>query len=113
MAEGKHTPGRAIEDVATERKRQINTEGWTPEHDDAHKDGTLVSAAVAYAAHASVGIQVAAHKPETYQSVQPPGYWPWDRAWWKPKNPRRDLVRAAALIIAEIERLDRAEARRD
>jgi hypothetical protein len=34
--------------------------------------------------------------------------------WWKPKDRRRDLVRAAALIIAEIERLDRdAEARED
>ena len=34
--------------------------------------------------------------------------WPWHRQWWKPKNARRDLVRAAALIVAEIERLDRA-----
>lgn len=41
---------------------------------------------------------------------------PGDRLWvrengWQPKNPRRDLVRAAALIIAEIERIDRAEAK--
>lgn len=35
--------------------------------------------------------------------------WPWDREWWKPKDRRRNLVRAAALLIAEIERLDRAE----
>lgn len=43
-----------------------------------------------------------------YQKGGPTTVWPWDWAWWKPKNPRRDLVRAAALIIAEIERLDRA-----
>lgn len=35
--------------------------------------------------------------------------WPWDAEWWKPTDNRRDLVKAAALIIAEIERLDRAE----
>ena len=29
-------------------------------------------------------------------------------AWFKPTTPRRDLVKAGALIIAEIERLDRA-----
>ena len=33
--------------------------------------------------------------------------WPWNEAAWKPKDARRDLVRTAALIVAEIERLDR------
>lgn len=36
--------------------------------------------------------------------------WPWDESWWKPTTPRRDLVKAAALILAEIERLDRMAA---
>ncbi|EIP5489386.1 hypothetical protein LS178_001568 [Salmonella enterica] len=31
-----------------------------------------------------------------------------DPAWWKPKGARSDLVRAGALIQAEIERIDRA-----
>lgn len=99
---------QAISDITAERLRQVTIEGWTPEHDDGHKAGDMVQAAVAYAAHAAVGCQVAGHKPETYQSVPPPRYWPWDRAWWKPRYPRRDLVKAAALIVAEIERLDRA-----
>jgi hypothetical protein len=38
-----------------------------------------------------------------------PEMWPWSREWWKPRNSRRDLVRAAALIVAEIERVDRKE----
>ncbi|SUU02078.1 Uncharacterised protein [Acinetobacter baumannii] len=42
-----------------------------------------------------------------YQSEEAPEYWPWDDCYWKPKSPRQDLVRAAALLIAEIERLDR------
>ena len=37
-----------------------------------------------------------------------PYYWPWDPAWWKPIDPRCDLVKAGALILAEIERIDRA-----
>lgn len=36
--------------------------------------------------------------------------WPWALEWWKPKDNRRNLIRAAALVIAEIERLDRAAA---
>lgn len=43
---------------------------------------------------------------ETPESVG----WCWDRSWWKPTTPRRDLVKAAALILAEIERIDRAAA---
>ena len=33
--------------------------------------------------------------------------WPWDEQWWKPTTVRRDLVKACALALAEIERLDR------
>ena len=39
-----------------------------------------------------------------------PEVFPWEDAWWKPTTPRRDLVKAAALILAEIERLDRMAA---
>ena len=40
------------------------------------------------------------------QAETPPS-WPFERAAWKPKTPREDLVRAGALIAAEIARLDR------
>jgi hypothetical protein len=36
-----------------------------------------------------------------------PDGWPWAPELWKPANARRDLVKAGALILAEIERLDR------
>ena len=81
-----------IDEIEAERRRQIDVEGWTPEHDDQHADGSLAQAAACYA-------------------IGSPLYWPWDCKWWKPKGERRDLVRAAALIVAEIERLDRGEAR--
>lgn len=86
----------AARDVLAERRRQIEAEGWTPEHDDEHGAGEMAAAAACYALNAAgCGCEVARN-------------WPWDRSWWKPSTARRDLVKAAALILAEIERLDRA-----
>ncbi|HID0369034.1 TPA: hypothetical protein ACXAX7_003462 [Acinetobacter baumannii] len=45
--------------------------------------------------------------PEVYMDEDAAGWWPFADTFWKPKSPRQDLVRAAALLIAEIERLDR------
>lgn len=88
-----------IGEIRDERQRQRWDEGWTPEHDDAHDKGELASAAACYALNAA---------PERFPDGVVPIFWPWAREWWKPKTRRRDLVRAAALIVAEIERLDRA-----
>lgn len=96
-----------IDEIAAECDRQVEVEGWTAEHDDAHGGGVLARAGVAYAAHAAVGLEATALDVPTYCDFDPPKYWPWQRQWWKPKNPRRDLVRAAALLVKEIERLDR------
>jgi hypothetical protein len=92
-----------LAEIAEERSRQIEREGWMPEHDDAHVDGSLALAAAAYARNASDPW------PDTWP---PPDWWPWAAEWWKPRDPRRDLVRSAALIVAEIERLDREEKRK-
>ena len=91
-------------EIVAERDRQQAVEGWTPEHDDAHADGELAEAATCYAASSIAWI--ANRIPS-----DPLWNWPWSRAWWKPKDARRDLIRAAALIVAEIERLDRAALR--
>jgi hypothetical protein len=88
----------AVADIVKERCRQIESEGWTPEHDDAHAHGELAGAAACYA------IQSTDHWAKT----QIPILWPWATGWWKPTTSRRDLIKAAALIVAEIERLDRA-----
>lgn len=85
----------AARDVLAERQRQISAEGWTPEHDEEHRDGSLALAASCYAC-ASAGFDDAARD------------WPWGDDWFKPSSPRRDLIKAGALILAEIERLDRA-----
>ncbi len=94
-----------IDEIAAERRRQIEGEGWTPEHDDQHAEYELSRAAAMYARHAAN-----AHADPLYAVIGAPEAWPWNYEWWKPKDPRRDLIRAAALLVAEIERLDRANA---
>ena len=90
----------AAADVLAERKRQVTTEGWTPERDDQHVNFEMAIAGGLYAISA-----VDSHHKLRNSA---PSAWPWDRKWWKPDGPRRDLVKAGALILAEIERLDRA-----
>lgn len=99
-------PVGVIGEIAAERRRQIDAEGWSAEHDDQHKTGELARAAACYALH----VGRLQHPRATWWPQHPPGAWPWDDTWWKPRDPRRDLIRAAALIVAEIERLDRTAA---
>lgn len=103
----KHTSFRAAFDVVKERIRQIMVEGWEAAHDDQHHKGELAKAAGAYAYAAA-----RSDGQREFDGEVPPPSWPWAKHWWKPSTRRRDLVKAAALILAEIERLDRAEARR-
>ena len=94
--------------ILRERLRQIQQEGWSKEHDDEHTKGELLGAARAYA--------LVAYHQEKFGKIivteAPPASWPdnWDNEWWKPsKNPKRNLVKAGALIAAEIDRLIRKE----
>ena len=98
--------GRAIHDVEAERHRQVFEEGFIEQHDDLHDKGEMARAAAAYAIH-SARFRDANEKEYRIKAAHPE--WPWSRQWWKPKDRRRDLIRAAALIIAEIERLDRMQ----
>lgn len=105
MDQGTHDTPPAIEwasdalrDVAAERRRQIEAEGWTPSHDDEHSNSSLAEAAGCYALWGRA-------YPEKGRC---PGAWPWEAHHWNPKEPRANYVRASALLLAEIERLDRA-----
>lgn len=91
----------AAQDVLAERQRQITAEGWTPDHDDEHADGSMADAAGCYALHAH---DTAKDGAKNFV----PAWWPWEPEWYKRSSPRGDLVKAGALILAEIERLDRA-----
>lgn len=87
-------------DVVDERVRQLEAEEWDYAHDDQYVDGELVQAASCYA-------NATLQEPWMPVTVTPVD-WPWGHDDWKPKTYRENLVRAAALLIAEIERIDRS-----
>ncbi|WP_228268664.1 hypothetical protein [Acinetobacter soli] len=101
---------KAALDVIGERNRQIEQEHYSIEHDDSYQNNELPRAAASYVNNVvSRGwVFSSAYGPKAYQSEEVPDLWPWSDEHWKPKNPRRDLVKAAALIIAEIDRMDRS-----
>jgi len=71
-----------IELIAEERQRQIEVEGWTKDHDIEHKTFELSAAAACYIS----------------KNIS---------KWWKPSNdPIKNLMKAGALIAAEIDRLN-------
>lgn len=136
-----------IERIAAERQRQVDSEGWTPEHDLEHKAGHLAAAAGCYV-DAALGMLSSRNwtevegpiwaesyrlddpdKADSYLSyiaemladpikswigrnedgtprLPAHGAWPFDAPSWKPsEDPIKNLVRAGALIAAEIDRL--------
>lgn len=97
-----------LDEIADERRRQLTLEGWTAEHDDGHDQGELAKAAACFAVDEH--LFRAEERPSTgyAPSTSYVPLWPWDDDWWKPRDRRQNLVLAAALIVAEIERMDRA-----
>ena len=84
----------AISDVIAERLRQQSVKGFTTQQDDTYICGELAAAAICY-----------------IEPMEAESYWPadWHDDSFKPSCDRRDLVKACALLIAEIERLDRQQ----
>lgn len=102
--------------IVAERQRQIEVEGWTPEHDREHHVGELGRAARCYItaawqmeyAHRYYGEEQPGALAERVEQVmrEVPVDWPWDEDWWKPTpDPIRNLVKAGALVAAELDRL--------
>lgn len=88
----------AANDVLEERVRQITKYGFDADHDDRNTNEELRCAARAYLTHSS--------------NLAKDHYWPSTWTWpykGAKDSYRQKLVTASALIIAEIERLDRAE----
>jgi hypothetical protein len=94
--------------IARERMRQVAQEGWTAEHDDGHSVGEMAVAAACYALPKDIRERV------VWQTTLLEYLWPWEFYWWKPAEKKlnrakriRELVKAGALIAAEIDRLQR------
>lgn len=96
-----------IELISEERKRQIEVEGWTNDHDSKYYTGQLVYAASCYLVYDYP------HWAECVEAIPIPKMWPWAKEWWKPtpENRIRELQKAGALIAAEIDRLNNLKER--
>lgn len=111
--------GPGVNAIAAERLRQLESEGWWPEHDDKWKNGELIQAAATYVFAGALKEM----RDDPYDCG-----WPWDIEWFKPfkeKEPEnsyedrdsyevdriRCLEKAGALIAAEIDRLKRKESK--
>ncbi|HFU1359324.1 TPA: hypothetical protein ACGQTY_002507 [Citrobacter farmeri] len=83
----------AILDVIAERQRQQSVKGFSTQQDDTYIGGELAAAAISY-----------------IEPMEAGDYWPadWHDDSFRPSDYRRNLVKAGALLIAEIERIDRA-----
>lgn len=92
-----------LEKVQEERTRQIKGKGLTPEYDlITNKYEQLATAAACYAS------------PEENRGNFSFGFlscWPFDIRWWKPSplDRKKEIIKAAALLYAEYDRLDKLE----
>lgn len=95
---------KALASVQNERQRQITKSGYSFLHDDKHSNGELVYAAIAYAL-SPCDIEIQENDKSDFLCYN---FWPFIEPI-KKGTERDNLVKAAALLIAEIERIDRAE----
>ena len=90
MAKPDHKDRRGAEQILRERKRQVVAEGFNREHDLQYRNGELIRCVLAYL-------------------LRDPDAWPFGMEMYKPTTEERDLVKAGALIAAEIDRLNGAK----
>lgn len=101
-----NSPPDGAQLIAAERDRQQTAEGCVAAHDDGHDRRELLDAAACY-------MDPFLARPGLWGPGACPHGWPWDGDAWKPDaDPVRNLVKAGALIAAEIDRLLRLRAER-
>lgn len=90
-------PTDGITLIIRERAKQVAKCGYSIKHDDEHKYGELRAAAIAYLLSPDIG------------GEGPIGHWPFERESFNPGVGIEPLVKAGAMIAAEIDRLLRVQ----
>lgn len=105
--EGLGISGGVMAEIHAER-RQVEQKGWTPEHDDEHACDEIAALACFYAMPPAARDWDASSTGygQTLGAAILPEDWVAEVG-----DRRRELVKSGALIVAEIQRLDRAEKR--
>lgn len=98
--------GHGFQDVVLERIEQIEEHGFDLQHDLGHHPGELALGAASYLNTAIDQLYGRHHAPK-----DSPDTWPWQREAWRPGTARDNLVKALAIGLSVLDRLDNA--RRD
>ena len=96
---------RILAEIAAERDRQVSAHGYDDSHDDRHTKSEIAIAAACFA----LSTADAHERPSIPAAIAL--LWPWQDYVCGRRPARRALIIAAAMLIAEIERLDRATGR--
>lgn len=100
--------GFGVTAIGAERARHTLTKPFTSAHDDKHESGELCDAAICYARAAAKQARGESLEYLRHMATSGEIRWPWEDMWWKPSEDQiRNLVKAGALIAAEIDRLQR------
>lgn len=91
------TVSRAAVDVMAERERH-DREGFTAAADDLRGDCDLALAGAAYVYSAC-----------RMEGAAPPDFWPFAPGSFHPSDRRQMLIKGMSLILAEVDKIDRAE----
>jgi len=101
-----------LDEIAARRQHQI-AKGYDAAHDDEHTDASIArgAAALALSAYGNITVRADRRRYGMYRgqedlTFEPSQIWPWHNGF-KPGTPRDALIDAAAMIVAEIERIDR------
>lgn len=92
--------------VLRERVDQVERHGYSPQHDDGHGNGDIGRGAIAYA----LAALAYANDDDAELFVQAERNWPWDQAGFHPSDEVLCHIKAAAMHIAEADRVIRAKA---
>lgn len=93
--------GAGLADVVAERIAQIEANGFTLAHDEGHHPAQLAAGAASYLNTGIDQLNGIEHDPQ-----DPADTWPWEREAWRPGDARTNIVKALAIGLAVLDRLD-------
>lgn len=97
------TQSKALTSVIMERAKQVEKYRFHADHDDDYSGGTLAEMGIAYTRLAII------QERKSISSNDPHFRWPISMRAYRPEpTARENLVKGIALMIAELERMDRA-----
>ncbi|WP_294277634.1 hypothetical protein [uncultured Sphingomonas sp.] len=102
--------GEALRAIVAERMKQVDQHGRDVIRDQQTNEAPDLPLAAASYLNAVINQMTGITEAARDVTRPDPMTWPWDDQFWKPEDPRANLVKAAALIWAAIDWLDHAPA---